>query len=286
MLAFVALLLATWALPAAAQVEMDAMSEAKAALGSTPPDREAARRALERAATDGGAPVDLAEAYFRLGFLDEEDGAFERALANQRACIAKAPYSTWARSARQRIRWISARSEGAFEPLARLQRVRRNPALGNDPAAIEELSRDADAFPRGRVRAEARMFVAEGWLIRLDRPVDAILEFRKVADDSSSDSTDAALAHRGLLQVLLALGRLDDAASEVRSFPASDPELSDQVHRLVLHRALRRAAVAGIVMLALGLAVGLVVASLRRHAARLAVLGTRASNPGTPSAER
>jgi len=243
---------------------MDAMSEAKAALGSTPPDRDAARRALERAmATDGGAPVDLAEAYFRLGFLDEEDGAFERALANQRACIAKAPYSSWARSARQRIGWISARSEGAFEPLRRLQRVRRNQALGNDPAAIEALSRDADAFPPGRVRAEARMFVAEAWLTRLVRPEDAILEFRKVADDPSSDSTDAVLTHRQLAQALLALGRLDEAASEVRSFPAANPELSDRVNQLVRRRALLRAAITVLVMLTLGL-VGVAAARARK----------------------
>ncbi len=226
-----------------------ALDEAKAALASTPPNRDAARRALERATEADDDAMATAEAYFRLGFFEEEDRAFERALADQRACMAKAPYSNWARSARQRVNWISARSEGAFEPLARLQRVRLDPMVGTDPAAIEALARDADAFPPGRVRAEARMFVAEA-LVRMKRPEEAIALFRKVAGDPSSDSTDAGLARRDLLQAFVAVGQLDDAARQVRTFPAADPELSAQVRKLVHRRALRRTAIGELVLFA------------------------------------
>jgi hypothetical protein len=138
-----------------------ALNEALAALASVPPNRDGARRALERASTVDDDAMATSEAYFRLGVIDEEEGAFERALANQRSCMERAPYGSWARSARLRIGWISARSEGAFEPLARLQRVRGDPKLGGDRAAVEALARDADSFPPGRVRAEARMFAAE-----------------------------------------------------------------------------------------------------------------------------
>src|SRR5580658_6722828 len=144
-----------------------ALDEAQAILASEPLRRDVAREALERATLADDDRVAVAEAYFRLGVLEEQDGAFERALAAQRACLAKAPTSGWARSARNRIAWISARSEGAFSPLARLERVRHDPVLASDPASIDALARDAETFPPGRVRAEARMFVVEAWQTRL-----------------------------------------------------------------------------------------------------------------------
>ena len=220
-----------------------ALAEAKADLAGHPPNRDAARAAFGRATSADDDPSAVAEAYFRLGVLEEEDGAFARALEDQRACMAKGAPGNFGRSARLRIGWISARSEGDFAPLERLQRVRRDPALPNDPAAIESLATDAESFPPGRVRAEARMFVAEAWLDRMKRRVDAIGELRKVADDRSSDSMDAAVAHRRLAEALLAEGRLDDAASEVESHPL-DPMLGAQVHRLLRRRTLQRVAVA------------------------------------------
>ena len=47
---------------------------------------------------------------------------------------------------------------------ARLDRIRQDPAVANDPSAIEALARDADTFPAGTVRVDARMLVAEAWL--------------------------------------------------------------------------------------------------------------------------
>jgi hypothetical protein len=219
----------------------EALAEAKAALATNPQDRAAARGALERATSAGDEPLAVAEAYFRLGVLEEEDGAFVRALADQRACTTKGAGTSFARSARLRIGWISARSEGDFAPLARLQRVRRDPVLLYDPAAIESLATDAEAFPPGRVRAEARMFVAGAWLHRMNRKEDAIGEMRKVVDDASSDSTDASLAHRRLVETFLADRRLDDAEREVKDHPF-DPKLGAEVGELIRHRTLRRAA--------------------------------------------
>jgi hypothetical protein len=198
---------------------------------------------------EGGDAVDMAEAYFRVGVADEEDREFEDALAAQRECIASAPYSAWARSARQRVAWMSARSEGGFEPLARLERVRRSPTLGVDPAALEVLAREADAFPPGRVRAEARMFVGEAWLARSTRSEDAIRLFRKIADDPSSDSMDTLLARRRLLEMLLAIGRVDEAARRLEASPAAaTPELSAGIHRQLRMRILRQGAAAGLLL--------------------------------------
>ncbi|HSY22435.1 MAG TPA: hypothetical protein VK841_09990 [Polyangiaceae bacterium] len=222
--------------------------EAKAALRASPADRDVARTAFEAAIVADDDPMAVAEAYFRLGVLEEEDGAFGRALADQNACRAKAPTSNWGRSARLRIGWIASRSEGDFAPLARLQRARRNPAILGDPGALASLAHDAETFPPGRVRAEARMFVAESWLLVMNRRHDALEELRKVEDDPSSDSTDAVLAHGRLVDAFLTEGWLDEAEREIHSRP-TDPSLTDRFQRLVFRRALRRAAIVGLSVL-------------------------------------
>jgi hypothetical protein len=254
--------LASWLLGAlilasARPSRADAMQDARAALATSPADRAGARHALEEAIGVESDPVTAAEALFRLGFLDEEDGAFEAAMGHHRACVEKAPRSNWARAARQRIGWISARSERGFAPLAQLQRVRGNPLLENDAAAIATLAQDAEAFPPGRVRAEARMFVAESWLSRTPAPQtqDAILELRRVVEDPSSDSTDASLARRHLLRVYLDEGRLDEASVLAHAFPASNTDLADQVRRTLHRRALWRALLVAGLTLAAGLAI-------------------------------
>jgi hypothetical protein len=237
------------ATPDAPGVSQHALDEAKAALVSDPPRRDVARKAFEHAIDADDDRIAVAEAYFRIGLLEEEDGAFERALVAQRACMAKAPTSGWTRSARNRISWISARSEGHFVPLARLQRVRRDPTLSNDPAAIDALARDVEAFPAGRVRAEARMFVAEAWLTRSDKRDEAVAEFQRVADDPTSDSMDAAFASRHLVESLLSEGRIDDAANEVRAHHF-DPKIVGEVARRVRRQTLRRVAIAELLTVA------------------------------------
>jgi tetratricopeptide (TPR) repeat protein len=250
-----------------------ALDEAKAILASEPPRRDAAREALERATRADDDRIAVAEAYFRLGVLEEQDRAFERALAAQRACLAEAPTSGWARSARNRIGWISARSEGAFVPLAGLERVRHDPALAGDPASIDALAREAETFPPGRVRAEARMFVVEAWQTRPGKQEDTIAELRKVIVDPSSDSMDASFARRHLVEALVATGRLDEAASEVRTHQF-EPKIKVEVERLVRRRTLRWSAIAELIG-AVGVAVVVVMRALavRRRSNREGTLG-------------
>jgi tetratricopeptide (TPR) repeat protein len=223
----------------------------------------------ERKAYLADAPGPIEHAYFRLGALEEQEGAFERALADFRACGAESPTSSFSRSARNRIGWIGARSEGEFAPLARLHRVRRDPALVDEPAALEGLASEAEDFPPGRVRAEARMFVAEAWLARTNKRDAAIALLRAVADDPSSDSMDAALARRRFVQVLVADGRLDAAADEVRTHRV-EPPLAADVRRLLRRRMLQRLALAGLlglVAVAIAAAIAAVVRARRLRAA-------------------
>jgi hypothetical protein len=213
---------------------------ANAALAATPPQRDAALSALRAAAAANDDANAVAEADFVLGQLEEEDAAYPQALVDDRACIDAAPASRWALRASDRIDWLRARSEGDFGPLRRLEAVRHDPSLSGDPATIQALDQEADGFPPGMVRVEARMLVAEAWLGRLNRPADAIAVLRKVCSETKIDPLTQRLAERELVDALVAQDRIDDAIAEANAHPARlDPKFLTQVRRLRTRRDVR-----------------------------------------------
>ena len=194
-----------------------------------------------------GAPDDPSEAerLYELGQADEDALAFAQALAHDRASVAAAPDSAWARRAAARIAWLDARSEGGFVPLARLEQVRKNPSLASDPGAIDALAREAESFPPGQVRVEARMFVAEAWLGRLHRPADALPVLRALSDDPEADPLSSRLAEREIVDTLVTEGRLEEASAEATSHASRlDPRFVQQTRALLRRRAVRVAAIA------------------------------------------
>jgi hypothetical protein len=248
------------------------VAEAEAALAREPPDRAAARSALLPVASGGDDGEATAEARFLLGQIDEDEGAFGQALSDYRGALAAAPDTRWALRASDRIDWLRARSEDDFRPLAALERVRRNPALAADPGAIDELARQAEAFPAGTVRVEARMLAAEAWLGRLHRPEAAVAALRAVSEDPRADPLTARLAERELVDVLASSGRIDEAAAEARSHANRlDARFVHQVLGRVLRRHVRHAAVA--VIGAFAILAGIAIA----RAARRGALGVAAS---------
>ncbi len=211
-------------------------------------------------------PEAAAEALWLLGQHDEDTGAFALALEHDRACIARAPGSRWAARASDRIEWIRARSEGDFAPLARLERVRRDPTLSSDPEAVATLAREADAFPPGLVRVEARLLVAEAWLGRLDRPADAERVLRLVESDPSADPLTARLAARELVDSAIARGALEAATADAEAYANRlDPRFVAHVRRLGRRRALRYAAMGELLLFAVLSALA-VVRAVRRSA--------------------
>lgn len=231
---------------ASASEAQRAMDEAKAALAVQPPRRDAARSALERATAAADDPAAVSEAYFRLGALDEDDSAFAQAVVHYRQSIAARPVGSGARAARNaasRVQWLSAHAEGDFAPLARLHRFQRDPALAVDPAALDALARDAEAFPPGTVRAESRILVATAWLGPLHRPRDALRLFRLVATDPTTDGANLRFAERGLVDALIADGQVDAATKEARVHAAElEPAVVTRLQRLERRRTLLRAA--------------------------------------------
>jgi hypothetical protein len=222
-----------------------ALADASSALSADPPKIEVARAALSRATAANDDPDAVAEAYYLLGKLDEDQGAYPQALADDRAAVSAAPNTRWALRASDRIDWLRARSEGDFVPLSRLERIRHDPSLASDPATIDALARDADTFPPGMVRVEARMLIAEAWLGRLHRPDDAIGVLRKVVGDPKADPLTSRLAERELVDALVASGRIDEAVAEATAHTNRlDPRFVRQVKRLLRRRAVRHGAVA------------------------------------------
>ena len=268
-----AILLSAEARVAIASEAQHAVDEANAALLAQPPRRDAARSALERATAAADDQAAVSEAYFRLGALDEEDQAFAHAVTEYRQCIAAGPVSSgarWARNAASRTQWLSVRAEGDFAPLARLQRFERDPALAADPAALDALAHDAEAFPPGLVRAEARMLVATAWLGPLHRPRDAGDLFRRVATDPAAAGVNLRFAERGLVDALIANGEIDAASKEARAHAAQlDPELVTRLQRLQRRRTLLRLAPVEVAMF-----VGCTVV------ARMYLSGRRRRRPG------
>lgn len=135
--------------------------------------------------------------------------------------------------------------DGGLSPQARLDEVRQDRQLADDPAAVDALARDAEAFPPGLVRVEARMFVAEAWLGRLHRPADALVPLRAVRDDPAAPSLTARLAAREVVDTLLAEDRLDEASAEAASHTdLLDPAFVKQTRAIVRRRTIRWAALA------------------------------------------
>jgi tetratricopeptide (TPR) repeat protein len=228
---------------AAATRARAALDQANLALAAEPPERDGARAALSRAVEAKDDAVAVGEAYFLLGRLDEDAGAFPQAMAHDRAAVDAAPNTRLAVRALERIEWLRARSEGDFAPLARLERVRRDPEASSDPLAVAALARDLESFPPGVVQVEARMLVAEAWLGRMHRPADAIDPLRRVVVDPAADPLTQRLAERELVDAWVAMGQIDEAATEARAHSTRlDPGFVKQVQRLIVRRAVRVAA--------------------------------------------
>ncbi|MDI3286001.1 hypothetical protein QHF83_22040 [Polyangium sp. 15x6] len=189
---------------------------------------------------------------------------FGEALAGYDAVLSLDPSAPFARMARARAADLRAHAEGDFAPLARLEAVRRTPAP--DRATIEALERDAATFPPGRVRAEARLIVAEAFWHRFDEPSRAAAALGQAIEDPSADKLTRALALNELAALERERGDLAAAYRAVSRFPDLVPSLYAEIGRLVRRERLAR--VAAGVLGALGLVFAVSVVRLLRKPGR------------------
>jgi hypothetical protein len=194
---------------------------------------------------------------------------FAEALAAYRVALETDPRASFATVARAKVADLEAHAEGGFVPLARVERVRSDPAKLGDRDEIESLERDLEAFPPGRVRGDARLVVAESWWHRLGEPRRAIRPLERTLADPDSDRLTRALALTELVAVERQLGEIAAAQEVAARYVDLAPRLAAD-----LRRDLRRArihVIARIIVVAF-LLLGLVAVArlVRRDGARRA----------------
>jgi hypothetical protein len=182
---------------------------------------------------------------------------FADALGGYRVVLATDPSAPFASVSRARAADLAAHAEGGFAPLARLEAIRRAPARLADRAAIDALARDAEAFPPGRVRGEARLVVGEA-LRRLNDGSGAEAALRGAANDDAADPLTKSLALSDLVAVLRERGDLKAALVELDAHPAVLPSLRAEVVRLVRRARIRDAAFGVLAAVALAALVAVV----------------------------
>ena len=194
-------------------------------------DASASREQLERAAVFG-SPQTSAEAYYLLADADERDLHFASALEHYEACLAHLPSNRYAQRADARASYLRSHAEGDFVPLTRLEQIRRDPNATSDAAAMDRLARDAETFPKGAVRNEARMVVAEAYFARLGRPSDARVPLAAILAEDDGDLLLRQQAAQRLVDLDLADGRFAEAESAAAHVAKAQPALLARVHRL------------------------------------------------------
>jgi hypothetical protein len=231
-----------------------------------PARADSTRDELERKASSSDESV-AADALFRLAETDDEAFRFADALREYDACAARSPSSRWTPRAVARARALRERSEGDFAPLTRLESVRRDPRLADDPAAIDGLAGDAEGFPPGHVQVEARMLVAEAYLGRLRRPAPGLAELEKVVSDPHADVVTSRQAARELVETRVNQGDLEGAARRGAELGTMlEPKVLAGVRQAIRRKRAHRAATAVLTLLG-----GLALASVVRAATRKAL---------------
>jgi tetratricopeptide (TPR) repeat protein len=166
---------------------------------------------------------------------------FAEALLAYKEALAEDPSSPIAPAARARAADLAAHAEGNFGPLARLEEVRRDPGRAADRGAVLALAEDLRSFPPGRVRAEARLFVADALWHRLGEPRAAIAPLAEVLADPEADALLKGLALASLVALHRELGDLSAAREVVDRYPDLAPNQRREVLRLVRRERLQRA---------------------------------------------
>jgi hypothetical protein len=137
--------------------------------------------------------------------------------------------------------------------LGSLDRVKNDPALANDPHAIDELVREADAAPPSTERADAWALAAEAYAHRLGRPADAERLDRRIKDDDAADPIVRRKAKSDLVGLLVDRRAYDDAEEAARGEDALERNVTKarRTHRMQLGSLVTLGALIGLATIGL-----------------------------------
>lgn len=208
-------------------------------------------RRVASASNDADA---AARAAFHLAEQEEKDRKYADALGHYRDVLRLDPGNWFATTARARIEVLSL-YDGSFAELAELDAIRRDPARSNDPGAVDALERSSTNW-RGRVRAEALLFVAEARIGRLNDPARGLDPALAVArGDGDPVTRDAAwdLAWSAIRRTNLE--RAGEIANDPRAPAVIRSRVFRELRRRTMHRVSTGVVAAGATLLVAALAI-------------------------------
>ena len=181
------------------------------------------------ARAEGGSPREVAQSAYSRGEAAAKEMRFAEALAAYEEALRVDPSAPFASTARVRAADLRGHAEGDFEPLRKLESVRRDPAKNRDRATIEALERDAHAFPDGPVRAETLLVVSQAYEHAFSEPEKALSALEPILDDRFADRGTRAMALSEALPLYRAKGDLDGALAAVSRDPTLLPSATKEV---------------------------------------------------------
>ncbi len=188
------------------------------------------------------------------------------AAAAYRQLIEDAPTSRLATTARRRLEWLEARSEGGYAPLTTFLAFRDvvpGDRTSERTSAFEEA---VAAFPEGRVRRESWALLGETWLT-LEEPERAERAFRALLAGPGASETERVMGHTGIARALSARDGAGAGAAHLR-----DAGLQATPTHDTLARESQRAVGRVVAWCLVALLAASVLATGRRALARGAVL--------------
>jgi hypothetical protein len=218
-------------------------------------DDEDARRAKLEAQASSGDAHQASLALFELAEMDDHDYRFASALARYDASIARDPSHRYALRARAHADTLRSHSEGDFEPYSELEHLRRDHVAARDNDALAKLAADADAFPPGLVRVEARMLAGDAFLSQGDRAHGLAL-LNLVDQDPKADPILHHQAAHELVDAYLSRNN-PEAAMAVATRPNEDPLLLKTVKTWLRRRQLHCASITVLALFAVSSLLGI-----------------------------
>lgn len=135
----------------------------------------------------------------------------ELALSAWQEALLAEPGSRLARRCEARISYLNERREGGFVPLADLMRMQHLGSAGQSRARIVEFESSLIHLPRGVVRKESRMLVAEAWAHSIGDARQAVRAYETLLRTEDLDDNERHAAWSALATLHSSLGETRQA---------------------------------------------------------------------------
>lgn len=217
----------------------------------------------------GDSARERAQALYQEAEQAAADMRYAQALSAYRGAALADPSAPFALTARVRADDLAQHAEGDFVPLKRLNEIRRLPRAELTQRTLETFENDLEQFPPGRVRSEARLFVAAAYREHLGDRARALSAYDRALADPSTDKLNLSLALSSKVALLREAGELKAALQSMEGFAGLLPNLQRELSRELRRSRIQIASIAWLGGLLLLGAAGLARAFSMHSAAKV-----------------